>query len=310
MSSISNYSIDNHGQKKNEKGRLFYHFIALLIVIIWGTTLVNTKILLQYGMREDEIFFARMIIAYLSILFISPRKLWADNWRDELWMMLLGITGGSLYFISENYALQYTMANNVSFIISASPLFTALITLTFTKGMKLEKTLLIGTLLAIVGVGIVIFGGQVGGLKVNPIGDFLAIVSSFCFGLYCFLLMKCGNKYSPVFITRKVFAYGMLTTVPLFIFMPWQFDLSRIFEPGVLFNLLFLGLIASFACFALWSVVTKKLGAVVAANYNYISPIATILTSWLFLNERMTILSWIGCALILLGVIIANKNNA
>ena len=99
--------------------KVFFHIIAFIIVTIWGSTLISSKVLLQDGMREDEIFFARMVIAYIAILFISPKKLWADSWQDELWMVGLGLTGGSMYFISENYALQYTLANNVSFIVAA-----------------------------------------------------------------------------------------------------------------------------------------------------------------------------------------------
>lgn len=285
----------------------FYHLIALAIVTVWGSTLVSSKILLKDGMREDEIFFARIVLAYVCILFISPRRLWADTWRDELWMVLLGVTGGSLYFISENYALRYTMANNVSFIVSASPLITMLLAFCFTKTMKLSRMLVVGTLLALVGVGLVIFNG-VGQVEVNPLGDLLAIVSSSCFGVYCLLLKKFGNRYSPIFITRKVFAYALLTTLPCFILMPWEFDLSGFLRPTIYSNILFLGLVASFGCFLLWSVVTKKLGAVITANYNYISPIATIIVSQIFLGEKMNLLSWIGCGLILAGVMLANKD--
>lgn len=304
-----NKTVSDSTATEKKTGNWLYHLIALAIVIIWGSTLVSSKVLLQAGMREDEIFFARIVMAYICIIFISPRKLWSDTWKDEFWMFMLGITGGSLYFISENYALRYTMANNVSFIVSASPLITTLLAFAFTKGMKLGKMLITGTVLALTGVAIVIFNGQIGPVKLNPIGDLLAIVSSFCFGLYCLLLKKLGNRYSSVFITRKVFAYGLLTTLPCFIFMPWQFHLAHFMAPNVMFNLLFLGLIASFACFALWSVTTKRLGAVVTANYNYISPIATIVVSWWFLGEQMTIMSWVGCALILAGVILANKDT-
>ena len=292
------------------KNNVLNHIIAFIIVTIWGSTLISSKVLLQDGMREDEIFFARMVIAYIAILFISPRKLWSDTWSDELWMILLGVTGGSLYFITENYALNYTLANNVSFIVSTSPLITIFLTMAFMKGMKMTKSLAVGSIMAIIGVAVVIFFGKGfdGEVGFNPLGDLLALASSFSFGLYCLLLKKFGNKYSSVFITRKVFAYGMLTTLPFFLIKPWQFDFSRFFDLPIAFNLLFLGLVASFACFAMWSIVTKKLGAVTTANYIYLSPVATIVVSWLVLCERMTLLGWVGSALILAGVILANKD--
>ena len=53
-------------------------------------------------------------------------RIFADNWRDEAQMALLGITGGSLYFLLENTALIYTQASNVAIIIAATPLLTTL----------------------------------------------------------------------------------------------------------------------------------------------------------------------------------------
>lgn len=45
-------------EKKNRT--VFYHLIAILIVSIWGATLVNTKVVIQGGMRPDEVFFSTL----------------------------------------------------------------------------------------------------------------------------------------------------------------------------------------------------------------------------------------------------------
>ena len=100
---------------------LLYHVVVAAIVAVWGSTLVSTKKLIQVGMRPDEIFYVRFLLAYVGLLFFARKKLWADNWKDELLMVALGITGGSLYFITENLAVGLTYVNNVSFIVSTSP---------------------------------------------------------------------------------------------------------------------------------------------------------------------------------------------
>ena len=43
------------------------------------------------------------------------------------------------------------------------------------------------------------------------------------------------------------------------------------------------------------------------SNYVYLNPITTVIVSALFLNEPMTTMAYIGSALILSGVYIANK---
>ena len=74
-----------------------WHIVATLIVGVWGLTFISTKVLIESGMSPQEIFLARFLIAYVSIWFISPRKLFAYNWKDELLMLASGITGGSFF---------------------------------------------------------------------------------------------------------------------------------------------------------------------------------------------------------------------
>ena len=54
--------------------------------------------------------------------------------------------------------------------------------------------------------------------------------------------------------------------------------------------------------------VLKQLGAVISANYIYLSPVATIVASWIVLNERMTMMGWLGSIAILVGVVMASKD--
>ena len=62
---------------KESKNRVvFYHLIAILVVSIWGTTLVNTKVVIQGGMRPDEVFLSRYVIAYLAMWTLQDKRLW------------------------------------------------------------------------------------------------------------------------------------------------------------------------------------------------------------------------------------------
>ena len=98
------------------KNKLAYHILAISIIAIWGVTFINTKFLILNGLNPQEIFLLRFILAYIGIWTFSPHKLFTDNWRDELTTLMLGITGGSLYFWAENTAIQYSLVNNVAFI--------------------------------------------------------------------------------------------------------------------------------------------------------------------------------------------------
>ena len=286
--------------------KILWHLIAVGAVAVWGTTFVNTKVLYNSGLTPSEIFFLRFLIAYVAIWFISPRKLFANSWRDEGLMLLLGITGGSLFFFAENSAVGLTYVNNVSFITSTSPLITVILGIVFVKSIKATWTLITGSLIALLGVGIVIFNGSFI-LHLNPWGDLLALLTAVCWAVYSLLMKSVSSKYSAVFITRKIFFYGLVTVLPMFLIDPWTATFSMLMTPKVVLNLLFLGLIASFLCFALWTVVIARLGVMTASNYQYLNPITTVVASAIFLSEPMTAIAYMGSALILIGVAVSNK---
>lgn len=286
--------------------KFWIHFLAAVVVLIWGCTFINSKVLLNHGMEAHEIYALRFLFAYVCILFISPRKLWSDSWQDELRMFVLGITGGTLYFITENEAVRIGYVNNVSFIVCTAPMVTTLLALIFIKELKATRNLVVGTILATLGVGFVIFNGHFV-LNLNPLGDMLALCACLCWAIYSILLKNVSEKYSAVFITRKVFFYGLVTVLPVFIFSPWHFSLNSFMRPVVWGNLLFLGFVASFMCFVLWSWVSKQLGALVASNYIYLNPISTVVFSAIFLGETMTPMAFIGSSMILFGVYLSNK---
>lgn len=292
-----------------EQSNLLYHIIAILVVLIWGVTFVSTKVLIHNGLCPSEIFIARFIIAYLCIWSISPKKILSASWRDELMLAILGILGGSLYFNVENLAIKWTYVNDVSFIVCTCPLMTALLAIFFLKEEKVTLTLILGSVVAIIGVGLVIFNGQII-MNLNIIGKILALIAGLCWAVASLLMRTTTKHYGVIFVTRKLFFYGILTGIP-FLFIGHSaselFPLRRFLEPAVGLNILFLGAIASFVCFALWTLIIKKIGTINASNYVYINPISTVIASAIFLDEPMTLLAYLGSGLILIGVFFANK---
>lgn len=173
----------------NAKKNYIYHIIAILVVGIWGLTFISTKVLIGYGLSPQEIFLLRFLMAYLGIWFISPRKLFADNWKDELWLLSGGVTGGSFYFLTENTALEITLATNVAFIVCTAPLFTTILSLLIYKREKATAALIGGSLLALVGVALVVYNGHFV-LKISPLGDFLTLLAAFSWAFYSLIMKK------------------------------------------------------------------------------------------------------------------------
>ena len=287
-----------------------YHIVAFLTVAVWGTTFVWTKLLIINGLSPAQIFTLRFIIAYVLLtgfsLWRGRHKWLSDNWRDELTMMVLGLTGGSMYFLTENESLRFTTATNTSLIVCSCPLFAMLIIALFYKSERFSRLQALGSLLALIGMAAVVLNSHFV-LHLSPLGDTLAFSACICWALYTLLMKPVMGRYPAMFITRKVFFYGILTILPYYIFVPDMPSLDVLMRPEVALNLLFLGSVASMLCYLTWSWCMKGLGAVICTNWVYVNPITTIIAAWLILDEQITVYFLIGSILIIAGMYLSSK---
>ncbi len=283
------------------KSNQFYHLLALATAIIWGTTLVSTKVLLNHGLTPEEIMLYRFLIAYILLWVIHPKSYKFGGWKDELLFIGTGFFGGTLYFITENTALGITLASNVALIVTTAPIFTAILAHITIKGERLNRNLIIGSLTALIGVGLVVFNGKFI-LKLNPLGDLLSVAAAISWAFYSVIMKRLDKKYDIFYITRKVFLYGIITLLPIFVINPIHFNPKILLNGAVIGNLLFLGVIASTICYILWNLALKHIGTVRTSNYIYFIPIVTLITSVIVLDELITIFAILGTAFILFGV--------
>lgn len=282
--------------------------MAILTSAIWGTTFISSKLLLQEGLSPAAIMILRFVLAYVLMLPFVKGKWFCKSLKDELLMVLLGISGGSLYFLLENTALVYTQASNVAIIIAATPLLTILTVNLLDRGKSASKRLYGYSLMSLAGVALVILNGNFV-LKLNPIGDLLTFGAVVTWVIYSIIIAKVQERYSSWMITRKIFFYGVVTLLPYFLFEPWDVTWEMVSRPMVWGNIAYLGVLASLGCYMTWNIVIKRLGAVDATNYLYINPIVAMITANLLLGERITPLAIAGTALILVGVYLAERKK-
>lgn len=282
--------------------RWFFSALALITIFFWGITFVSTKILLEY-MTPVQIMLLRYVIAYLGLLVIYPRFHRTEGLRSELLCLGAALTGSTLYFLAENFALTYTQASNVSLLIATAPILTSVVAHLLTPDEKLTRNVIYGFLVAMAGIFLVVCNGHFV-LKLSPLGDLLTILAALLWALYSIILRKITTKYKPVYLTRRIFFYSILTMLPCLLFDTQPLNLAALAEPLVLGNLLFLGLVASSVCYVLWYTVVNGLGAVRANNFVYLNPLVTMIASVVVLKERITPLMLFGAVLILFGVML------
>lgn len=290
------------------KSNLKFHLLALFTILVWGTTFASTKVLLLHGLTPIEILFYRFLIAYLCIWLFIRKPLFANSLRDELLMFLLGVSGGTLYFLAENTALDVTYSSNVALIICITPLLSALLTIAVFKEEHFTWKLIMGSLLALSGVACIIINSNFV-FEFSLLGDSLTLLASLSWAVYSVIMKVLNKRYSVLFLTRKVFFYGIVSVLPVSFFVDDCWHFNQLTTPVVFGNLLFLGVIASMFCFFSWNLVLSRLGVIKANNYMYTQPIVSLMCAAIILDEKITWIALSGGLLIIAGIYVAQHHK-
>lgn len=311
--------------KSGNNKKIIGYFLAAISIFFWGITFICTKSLLN-DFSSLEILFYRFLMAYIGLWCMHP-KFEKINPVDNILFVLAGLSGVVLYQFTENMAINFTNASNVSIIVSICPLFTALIAQFFLKENHLNLWFLLGFLISMVGVSLVCFNGKAE-LELNPKGDLLALFAGICWGFYSMFVSLINRRnYNPICTTRRIFFYAVLFMIPLMLAgfgitktdstlfaglkepMAVTFDkvvnAQRFSKPINWFNLIFLGMIASGFCFSAWSKACEIVGTVKVSCGLYLIPVVTIVFAFFTLGEKITVLGAIGAIVTIGGLFVS-----
>ena len=311
----------------NDNKKLLGYFLAAISIFFWGITFICTKALLK-DFSSLEILFIRFLMAYAGLWILRP-KLEKISPVDNILFVLAGLSGVVLYQFSENVAINFTNASNVSVIVSICPLFTALIVQYFLKEDHLNLWFLLGFIISILGVALVCFNGKME-LELNPKGDLLALFSAICWGFYSMFVSLINKKnYDPICATRRVFFYAVLFMIPLMaagvgitksdssifaglreamlVTLNKAANAERFSKPLNWFNLVFLGMVASGFCFSAWNKACEIVGTVKVTCGLYLIPVVTIIFAFFTLGEKITWLGAVGALITITGLFISEK---
>ena len=298
---------------------MIWHILALVTACIWGSTFAASSILISAGLSPAEIMILRFLLAYILMLPFSHKRMWPKSWRDEVLFLCAGIAGGSLYFLSENYAIKLTnFTSTVALIVCTCPILTALLHRAIWHDSHLSAKFIIGSATALLGVSMVVLNG-VFVLDDNPWVILLSACAALFWSAYSNILNVLDRRYTSDIITRKVFFWGIVTMLPVCIsdIVHGQSNLIQasatnwqlLANPEVVTTLFFLSVIASLGCFLTWNIVCKRLTVVTASNYLYFNPVTSLWMGAILLGERVTWPAIVGCAVTIAGVYLCNKRE-
>lgn len=286
---------------KRQKG-----IIAMLVaVFVWGISFINIRVAMGV-MGAMTLGGLRFFMATL-MLFIIMKVMKVDlrlNKKDlPLFMVAAGI-GITVYFYFENNGVKYTSASIASIIIGAIPVFSVIAEAILYK-KKLTKILLASVVLSVVGVGLIVGLDlqdlENGGSIIGYLMMFGAVISWI---IYSIANKPLFERYDQGLITFYQSLIGLIFFLP---FMPFETNQwHQIFTWNIFFHVFFLAAFASALGFYLYLKGLDYLGISESSIYINLIPVVTVIISYFWLGETLSLMQLFGGLLVIGSVYIMN----
>jgi len=276
-----------------------------LFCLLWSFAFVAGKI----GVTDCPpliLLTARFSLAGILILGISALRgeAWSFSWRDAGIFALLGVANNALYLGLGYTGLQTVSAGLGGLIVSANPVFTAVLAALFLSE-QLTWRKIAGLLLGIIGVGFIVWHRMSAGIDSwHGILFTFASLASIVAGTMLFkLLAPKGSLW---------IGNGIQNLVAGIVLLPVAFSVSSLNDivPSTrLFGAFaFLVLGGSILAYLLWFHLLKVCGATAASAYHFLMPPLGMLFAWMILGEHVEARDLIGIVPVALGIYLVTRS--
>ena len=277
-----------------------------IVLLLWGSSFA----LLKLGLEEISpinLAFLRFLIAvpFFFLYAYSKDKQILDKsiFRDWKILMMLGLTGVTLYHTFQNVGLQFTTASNSSLIISANPIFIVLLD-HFYMNVKITRKRILGIVLSLVGLIVVMGPLRLIFSPTSVIGDLLSLGAALSWAFYSVFGKKVVSKYGAQRTTLFSMIFGTLFLFPILLFTEQPALPTSMW---LWFLLLILSLLCSGMAYLIWYKVIGEVSATEAGVFLFFLPVISILFAKLILMESIDAFFVLGASLIMLGVIVTER---
>lgn len=292
------------------KGQRVSYIALFATIFIWGFAYVVTKrglstvppmllALLRYAVASALLVPLAVARGGLSRL---PQPV---PWKT---LLLMSLTGVTVYYILFNLALAYTTASQTALIQSAFPAIVAIMAFVWLHE-HVSRRRVIGIVLAVVGVVLIVANTEADAGARNPLlGNALAFASVLVWGVYT-ILAKRMSKADPIAVTATISLMGTILLIPAVVIEGASVSLSSIPMSGWV-PILYLGALASATSYLLYSRALRDIDASLVGTFINLSPVIGVVAGVVVLDESITMPGIVGGILVLAGVWISSGRSS
>ncbi|WP_369795859.1 DMT family transporter [Fictibacillus sp. FJAT-27399] len=279
-------------------------FMALITIIIWGSTFAAIRAGLHGGYSAGHLVLIRYLIAsgaFILYALCPGVKFRLPKKEDFFRLLLLGWIGISIYHIGVTFGEQTVSAGTAGMLIGAAPVFTALIAV-FVLNERLGRFGWLGLGIGLAGVILITLGSAGPSLTISK-GAFLVLMAAAATSVFFVFQKPFFHRYTPIELTAYVTWAG---TLPFFWFSPGLFDSIQHATMEANISTLYVGIFPAAIAYVTWAIALSSGNASSVASMMYLEPAIAILTAWVWLNEWPSTLSLIGGLVAISGVLVVN----
>ncbi|HDK4654519.1 TPA: DMT family transporter [Staphylococcus aureus] len=273
----------------------------LFTIILWGSAFPIIKIALNDFSAESLSAF-RLILATIILLpFVIIKKLPTPELRDIPVIFILGFCGFVIYHTALNFGETLISAGISGILVSTTPIFSSALAYIFLKE-HFSKWNWLSSLVAFIGISIISISKD-DYTTINVLGVFIILLASFSESLYFTFQKKYIEKYGFIAFTL----YTIMVSSPfMLIFIPEIINDIHGATFTSIVSVLYLAIFPTIIPYVLLAYIVKSVGVSDATMSLYLTPIVSLLLSYLLLDELPTTLAIIGGIITLLGVSLSN----
>ena len=269
----------------------------LFTIILWGSAFPMIKIALNDFSAESLSAF-RLILATIILLpFVIIKKLPTPELRDIPVIFILGFCGFVIYHTALNFGETLISAGISGILVSTTPIFSSALAYIFLKE-HFSKWNWLSSLVAFIGISIISISKD-DYTTINVLGVFIILLASFSESLYFTFQKKYIEKYGFIAFTL----YTIMASSPfMLIFIPEIINDIHGATFTSIVSVLYLAIFPTIIPYVLLAYIVKSVGVSDATMSLYLTPIVSLLLSYLLLDELPTTLAIIGGIITLIGV--------
>ena len=242
---------------------------------------------------------ASLVLAVFAIL----TRMRLPGRRDLAGIAIAGVVGITIYHVSLNFGEQTVSSGAAALLIAAGPVFVALLSMAF-LGERLTWQGWVGIGVAFAGVALISVSGS-GGLHFSA-GALFVLLSALATAAYFILSKRLLRHYSPIEFTCYAIWAG---TIPMLVFAPSFLHQFTTAAPSATWAVVYLGIFPAAVAYVLSNYALSRMPASLMTTFLYLSPVLAALIAWVWLGEIPALLTAIGGAVAIVGVIIVQTRG-